>query len=75
MFLRVPNEVSIWGPFLNRTWKERKKKMFYFTTHSIHLIEGYMVSDIWYEREGSSVVRPFAHDAMGRRIDPSWWIH
>ena len=21
----------------------------------------------------SSVVRAFAHDAMGRRIDPSWW--
>ena len=23
----------------------------------------------------SSVVRAFAHGAMGRRIDPSWWIH
>ena len=23
----------------------------------------------------SSVVRSFAHDAMGRRIDPSWWTH
>ena len=23
----------------------------------------------------SSVVRAFAHDAMGRRIDPSLWIH
>ena len=23
----------------------------------------------------SSVVRVFAHDAMGRRIDPSWWTH
>ena len=23
----------------------------------------------------SSVVRAFAHDAMGRRIDPSWWTH
>ena len=24
---------------------------------------------------GSSVVRAFAHGAMGRRIDPSWWTH
>ena len=23
----------------------------------------------------SSVVRVFAHDAMGRRIDPAWWTH
>ena len=23
----------------------------------------------------SSVVRTFAHGAMDRRIDPSWWIH
>ena len=23
----------------------------------------------------SSVVRAFAHGAMGRRIDRSWWIH
>ena len=23
----------------------------------------------------SSVVRAFAHSAMGRRIDPSWWTH
>ena len=23
----------------------------------------------------SSVVRAFAHDAMGRQIDPSWWTH
>ena len=23
----------------------------------------------------SSVVRAFTHDAMGRRIDPSWWTH
>ena len=23
----------------------------------------------------SSVVRVFAHGAMGHRIDPSWWIH
>ena len=23
----------------------------------------------------SSVVRAFARDAMGRRIDPSWWTH
>ena len=21
------------------------------------------------------MVRAFAHDAMGRRIDPSWWTH
>ena len=23
----------------------------------------------------SSVVNAFAHGAMGRRIDPSWWTH
>ena len=23
----------------------------------------------------SSVVRVFAHGAIGRRIDPSWWTH
>ena len=23
----------------------------------------------------SSVVRVFAHGAMGHRIDPSWWTH
>ena len=23
----------------------------------------------------SSVVRAFAHGAMGRQIDPSWWNH
>ena len=23
----------------------------------------------------SSVVRVFAHGAMGRQIDPSWWTH
>ena len=26
-------------------------------------------------RCSSSVVRAFAHGAMGRRIDPSWWTH
>ena len=31
----------------------------------------------WHRRkEGcSSVVRAFAHGAMGRQIDPSWWTH
>ena len=23
----------------------------------------------------SSMIRAFAHGAMGRRIDPSWWTH
>ena len=27
------------------------------------------------EQPCSSVVRAFAHGAMGRRIDPSWWTH
>ena len=27
--------------------KERKKEMFYLTTHSTHFIYGYMASDIW----------------------------
>ena len=42
----------------------------YLTTHSTHFIYGYMASDIWLRC--SSVVRAFAHGAMGRRIDPSW---
>ena len=32
----------------------------------------------WYWPQGarcSSVVRAFAHGAMGHRIDPSWWTH
>ena len=41
------------------------------------------VVEHWLEREiaqfhpvrCSSVVRAFAHGAMGRRIDPSWWTH
>ena len=28
-----------------------------------------------YRERYSSVVRAFVHDAMGRRIDPSWWTH
>ena len=27
--------------------EERKKEMFYLTTHSTHFIYGYMASDIW----------------------------
>ena len=27
--------------------KERRKEMFYLTTHSTHFIYGYMASDIW----------------------------
>ena len=27
--------------------KEKKKEMFYLTTHSTHFIYGYMASDIW----------------------------
>ena len=29
------------------TKQEREREMFYLTTHSIHLIYGYMASDIW----------------------------
>ena len=28
-------------------WKERRKEMFYLTTHSTHFIYGYMASGIW----------------------------
>ena len=31
----------------NITMKERKREMFYLTTHSTHFIYGYMASDIW----------------------------
>ena len=40
-----------------------KKKMMQQASWSIHLWEG---------ARCSSVVRAFAHGAMGRRIDPSW---
>ena len=30
-----------------RTRQEGRKEMFYLTTHSTHLIYGYMASDIW----------------------------
>ena len=29
------------------SWNERRKEMFYLTTHSTHFIYGYMASDIW----------------------------
>ena len=38
--------------------------MFYLMMDSTPLIYGYMASDIW------SVVRVFAHGAMGLQIDP-----
>ena len=37
----VPVYVSIY------LFNERKKEMFYLTTHSTHFIYGYMASDIW----------------------------
>ena len=33
--------------FIWVTSKERRKEMFYLTTHSTHFIYGYMASDIW----------------------------
>ena len=61
--------------------------MFYLTMHSTHFIYGYMPSDmvenqkykniiLYCQRARcSSMVRAFAHGAMGRQIDPSWWTH
>ena len=49
--------------------EEGRKEVFYLTTHSTHFY-------LWLYGVGgarcSSVVRGFAHGAMGRRIDPSW---
>ena len=39
---------------------------------------GYTETQHIYSDQGTrcrSVVRAFAHGAMGRRIDPSWWTH
>ena len=49
------------------------KEFIYLTMPSTHFIYGYMVSDIDREEGArcSSVVRAFAHGAMGPRIDPS----
>ena len=41
---------SVWALTLIRfgsLYIERKKEMFYLTTHSTHFIYGYMASDIW----------------------------
>ena len=55
--------------------------MFYLTIHSTHFIDGHMVKDHSNSERGnsllpgarcSSVVRAFAHGAMGRQINPSW---
>ena len=39
----------------------------------------YLNFDVYSTRCGgarcSSMVRVFAHGAMGRQIDPSWWTH
>ena len=41
--------VGVWNVELvsTRSWRERERKMFYFTTHSTDFIYGYMASDIW----------------------------
>ena len=43
--------------------KKGRKEMFYLIRHSTHFIV---------RARCSSVVRAFAHGAMGRGIDPSW---
>ena len=48
----MPGFFFIQGKQLKTTFKmwgkrERKKEMFYLTTHSTHFIYGYMASDIW----------------------------
>ena len=55
----------------DRTRKEGRKELFYLNMQSTHFIYCYMASDMVGAR-CSSVVRAFAHGAMGRRIDPSW---
>ena len=42
---------------------------YYDTHHQYHLSQPALAARC------SSVVRAFAHGAMGRRIDPSWWTH
>ena len=38
---------SDWRFFLDSSFQEREREMFYLTTHSTHFIYGYMASDIW----------------------------
>ena len=61
----------------------------YFTTLIFSLIKKTFCNSKWYQKgifqitdvfikkgaRCSSVVRAFAHHAMARRIDPSWWTH
>ena len=42
-----PMRNAFWRIPCREVWKERKKEMFYLTTHSTHFIYGYMASDIW----------------------------
>ena len=48
---RSPAPASPWAEGLattpSRPVQERKKEMFYLTTHSTHFIYGYMASDVW----------------------------
>ena len=56
--------------------KEGYEKKGFLMTHLTHCIYSYITLDIMVKgARCSSVVRAFAHDAMGRQIDPSWWTH
>ena len=40
-------EIIIKNEFLTLLTNKARKELFYFTTHTIHFIYGYMASDIW----------------------------
>ena len=65
-------------PPLFRLWKEHIRHT-YVCVCVLHLLFGTLLyRPIRCSNQGarcSSVVRVFAHGAMGRRIDPSWWTH
>ena len=50
-------------------------------TKELKIVQDRLAGKIWvdfglhYTKSRSSIVRVFAHGAMCRRIDPSWWTH
>ena len=50
------------------------KKILSFSSHKNKKRAGFVIH-LSAGARCSSVVRAFAHGAIGRRIDPSWWTH
>ena len=65
------------GNHMGYSFRLAARVLFYASSHRQ---DNTPVVEHWldYVKDGvrcSSVVRAFAHGAMGRQIDPSWWTH